>query len=61
MRLSTPDADEVFNRFLKRVDSNKLKKNFGVAKEAVTAAESVKNVEKSAFLFFVSETEKKSS
>lgn len=55
MKISTPDADEVFNRFLARIDSKKFKKTFGVEKEAITAAESVKDVEKSAFLFFNSQ------
>ncbi|UCG03112.1 MAG: hypothetical protein JSW11_03800 [Candidatus Heimdallarchaeota archaeon] len=61
MKIQTSDADEVFNKWLTKVDSKKLKKSFGIEKEAITAAESVKNVEKSAFLFFYSEIQKKKS
>ncbi|MHA2243532.1 MAG: DnaJ-like cysteine-rich domain-containing protein [Candidatus Hodarchaeales archaeon] len=63
MRLSTPDPDEVFNKWLSSVDSKKINKAFGVVKEAITAAENVKDVEKSAFLYFNSKilTKKKSS
>jgi len=52
MKLSSPDADEVFFKFLERIDSKKINKTFGVAKEAITSAENVKSVEKSAFLYF---------
>ena len=55
MKLSSLDADEVFNKFLSRVDSKKLKKSFGIEKVAITASESVKDVEKSAFLFYNSQ------
>ena len=48
----SPDADEVFNKFLSRESSKKLKKSFGIEKVAISAAESVKDVERSAFLFF---------
>ncbi len=51
----SPDADEVFSSFLSRVDSKKLKKSFGIEKVAISAAESVKDVEKSAFFFFNSQ------
>ncbi len=59
MKILTPDADEVFNKWLSEVDSKKLKNSFGIEKEAITAAESVKKVEKSAFLYFYSEIRKK--
>lgn len=59
MKILTPDADEVFNKWLSKVDSKKLKKSFGIEKEAITAAESVKKVEKLAFLFFYSEVRQK--
>jgi hypothetical protein len=61
MKILTPDADEVFNNWLSKVDSKKLKKSFGIEKEAITAAESVKKVEKSALLYFFSERQKKKS
>jgi hypothetical protein len=55
MKLATPDADEVFSRFLDRADSKRIKKTFGLEKNAITAAENVRNIEKSAFLYFTSE------
>ena len=44
MKIFTPDADEVFNKWLSKVDSNKLRKSFGVEKEAITAAEKIKSI-----------------
>ncbi|MFX0210700.1 MAG: hypothetical protein ACFFDT_32275 [Candidatus Hodarchaeota archaeon] len=51
MKILTPDADQVFNKWLSKVDSKKLKKSFGIDKDAITASESVKKVEKSGFFF----------
>ncbi|MFX1282525.1 MAG: hypothetical protein ACFFB5_02680 [Promethearchaeota archaeon] len=59
MMLLLPDADEVFNTFLTNNSSKELKKSFGIEKEAITAAECVKEVEKSAFLFFHSQFSRK--
>jgi hypothetical protein len=58
MKLASPDADEVFNKFLSRINSKNLKKVFCIPKDAITVAENVKEVEKSAFLFFISEKQK---
>ena len=60
MKILTPDADEVFTKWLSNADSKKIKKSFGIDKNAITASESVKEVEKSAFLYFYSRVDSKS-
>lgn len=59
MRLLTPDADEVFGKFIQQTDNKKVKKFFGIDKSAITAAEYVKNVDKSGFFFFTSKVDPK--
>ena len=59
MQLLTPDADEVFSKFIQQTDDKKIKKFFGVDKPAITAAEYVKNVDKSGFFFFSSQIDPK--
>ena len=61
MKILTPDADQVFNKWVSQVDSKKLKKSFGIDKDAITASESVKNVEKSGFFYFYSKSDQKKS
>ena len=57
MKILTPDADEVFTKWLSNVDSKKARKSFGIDKNAITASENVKEVEKSAFLYFFSKSD----
>ncbi|MFW9906536.1 MAG: hypothetical protein ACFFFH_19675 [Candidatus Thorarchaeota archaeon] len=61
MKILTPDADQVFDKWLSKVDSKKLKKAFGIDIEAVTVSESVKKVEKSGFFYFYTKFEEKKS
>ncbi|MFW9904606.1 MAG: hypothetical protein ACFFFH_09760, partial [Candidatus Thorarchaeota archaeon] len=59
MKILTPDADQVFENWLSKVDSKKLKNVFGIDKEAITASESVSKVEKSGFFYFYSKSDQK--
>jgi len=55
MSFKSPTSDDVFNRWLEKAKGGSIKKLYDMDKEKVSAAESVKNVDKS--VIFVAEVE----